>query len=140
MEWGRSELEIILGTADGVLKTYNTTLNKFGDCFDTIEGSGALVGLGCEDQLIIAARNSGHVSLWNEKVETSFNTNADSKATLECMIYNKNRPNVIGTGGECNDFKLWDVETKKAIFKAKSVSFCVFEKYFLNMDFFVAGT
>lgn len=123
MEWGRSEHEIILGTANGVLKTYDAVENKFVDCFETIEGEGAVVGLGCEDQLVIAARKSGHVSLVNKTIETIFNTNSDDKATLDCMIYNKNRPNVIGTGGECNDFKLWDLETKKTIFKAKSVSF-----------------
>lgn len=38
------------------------------------------------------------------------------------MEHNQNKDNIVGTGGEANDFKLWNIETKQCVFKAKSVS------------------
>lgn len=69
------------------------------------------------------AKRDGVINIWKNKKNDFFSLNLDESGSLEAIAFNKNRENVLGTGGEANDFKLWDVETKQCIFKAKSVSF-----------------
>lgn len=122
MEWGRSENEIVVGHKNGVVKLYSTLSNKYVKTLENLEGKGPVVGIGIQEQNIIVGRNNGHINIWSKMDIDSFSLNLQDESTLECVVSNKNKLNIIGTGGERNDFKLWDLETKKPVFKAKSVS------------------
>lgn len=94
-----------------------------------LDGEGPIVGLNYLGKTIIAARHDGIINLWKSKKKNHFDVHLDEKGTLETMVLNPFRSSVIGTGGEHNDFKLWDLETHQCIFRAKSVS-C---SYFLRV-------
>lgn len=121
--FGRTENEIVAGYRNGTVAFFNTEVNKFDNKkIKNIEGDGAVTGLGCVENTIVIARCDGIINLWkNKKDKDFFSINLDEKGTLDCMVSNKSRKNVIGTGGQFNDMKLWDIETKQCIFKAKSL-------------------
>lgn len=61
------------------------------------------------------------------------------------MIANPSKPNLIATGGEENDLKIWDLlNSEVPIFKAKNVSFILIHNFiyncfvykFFNMNYF----
>lgn len=121
MEWGQIFDQIIIGHKDGTIKLYNTLANKYAESISTSSNT-AIVGVGYINRTLVAGSIDGFIHLWQKRKLSNFSLNLDDKSTLECMACNKNRQNIIGTGGESNDLKLWDVETRKCIFKAKSVS------------------
>lgn len=127
MEWGEQHNQIIVGYQNGLIKLYDTIQNKYTKLISTPSDT-AIVGLGYINRCLVAGSMDGSINLWQNKKLTTFSTNLDEKGTLLCLQCNKNRSNVVGTGGELNDFKLWDVETQKCIFKAKSVSIFYFYK------------
>lgn len=68
------------------------------------------------------AKHDGVISIWRKKSRDFFSINLNENASLNSMEHNQNKDNIVGTGGEANDFKLWNIETKQCVFKAKSVS------------------
>ena len=122
MEWGRSEDEIIVGYKNEQVHLYNLNQNKYTKTISKLEGEGPIAGIAPVNKSILIAKHDGIITLWNGKKSDYFSINLEEKGTLEAIIYNKNREDVVGTGGECNDFKLWNLETKQCLFKAKSVS------------------
>lgn len=123
MQWGRRDNEIVIGNKDGELKLYNTELNKIIKTFDKLEGSGPVIGVGCQNKnFIVAAKNSGHINIWNVKKCDSFKIDVNERGSLDKMICSPYRENIIGIGGSFNDLKLWDIEKRSCVFKAKSVS------------------
>jgi len=123
MEWGRSENEIVVGHKNGVVKLYSTLNNKYTKTLNDLEGEGSVAGVGIIEKNIVVGRRSGYINVWSKMdVDTyTFSTNLQDESTMDCMVQNCNNSNVVGTGGACNDLKLWDVETKQPIFKAKSM-------------------
>lgn len=121
MEWGRSEDEIIIGYKNESFQLYNTFQKKYTKTISKLEGEGSIIGVAPLNKSIIAAKDDGVISIWNRKTVDYFSINLEEKSSLDAIFYDKSRENVIGTGGEFNDFKLWDLETKQCIFKAKSV-------------------
>lgn len=120
MEWGRKENEILIGHRDGTLKFYDTLTNKLLKSRPLADSS--LVGVGCRNSLIVTGSLKGYVYLLKGKVKDEFSIELPENGTLNCLCYHNTRENLVGTGGETNDFKLWDVNTKQCVFKAKSVS------------------
>lgn len=120
MEWGRSDNEIIIGHSDGTVKMFDTAGNKFVKS-ESLDDS-FVVGVGCISSVIVAGSVKGYVHLLENEQKDGFSLGLGEKGTLNCLVCHKSRENIVGTGGECNDFKLWDVNTKQCVFKAKSVS------------------
>ncbi|RZC36817.1 WD repeat-containing protein 74 [Asbolus verrucosus] len=121
LEWGRSEDEIIIGYKNEQVDLYNAVANKYTKTISKLEGEGPIVGVAPINKSIIIAKQEGIITIWNRKKSDYFSINLEENGTLDALLCNKNRENVVGTGGECNDFKLWHVETKQCIFKAKSL-------------------
>lgn len=117
----RNEDEILLGYSNGSVSVFNSAQNKYVNKLRGLEGEGRIVGLNSLGKKIIAAKRDGIINLWTAKKTTYFDINLEEKGSLEAMVVHPLRSNVIGTGGEHNDFKLWDIETQQCIFKAKSV-------------------
>ncbi|XP_018320207.1 WD repeat-containing protein 74 [Agrilus planipennis] len=122
LHWGRTENEIIIGYKEGTLKLYNCQLNKYTKTVDILKGKGAVVGVAPLGRDIIVGRYNGIINIWSKTDNHSIPLNLQEGSTLECMTLNESRINVVGTGGNKNDFKLWDIETKQCIFKAKSLA------------------
>lgn len=122
MEWGRTDEEIVIGNTEGEVKLYSIPDNSYISTISDFEGNGKIVGLVCNDTSVFVARKSGHVSLRTNESSDVLEIKLDEKGSLDRMAFHAARENVIGTGGECNSFRLWDVTTKKCIFQAKSVS------------------
>lgn len=120
MEWGQKENEILLGYADGTLKSYDAFTNKLFKTRPITDCS--LVGVGCTSSVIVTGSKKGSVFLLNGKEKDEFSLNLPESGTLLCLSCHPTRDNIVGTGGESNDLKLWDVNTKQCLFKAKSVS------------------
>lgn len=120
MEWGRTLNEIIVGHKDGRIKFYDTILNKYGNCI-TISDGVPIAGVTSVNDVIVSGTRNGFIYLTNDDDLTKFSLNLGEKGTLDCLSCNPIRKNIVGTGGEFNDLKLWDIETNQCIFKAKSV-------------------
>ncbi|XP_044265900.1 WD repeat-containing protein 74 [Tribolium madens] len=121
LEWGRSADEIIIGYKNEHVSLYNTNECKYTKTITKLEGEGSIVGLSPINKSIIIAKHDGVITIWSGKKSDYFSINLDEKGTLDAFLHNKNREEVVATGGECNDFKLWHVETKQCLFKAKSL-------------------
>ncbi|XP_060516093.1 WD repeat-containing protein 74 isoform X2 [Cylas formicarius] len=118
---GRNEDEIILGYQSGHVGVYNTQQNEFIKSLTDLEGDGGIIGAGCVKKAIISAKRNGIIHVSKGKKRDYFSVNLDEKGTLESLICNDNRDNIVGIGGEFNNFKLFNLETKQCVFKAKSL-------------------
>ncbi|KAJ8936547.1 hypothetical protein NQ314_012287 [Rhamnusium bicolor] len=121
LTFGRSDDEILVGYDNGYVKIFNIIEKKYTKTFAELEGDGGVVGIGCVNKAFIIGRHDGIINTWDGKKNDYFDINLEQKATLDCLVHNKTRQNIVGTGGEYNDFKLWDVETHQCVFKAKSL-------------------
>lgn len=119
--FGRDENELIVGYESGLVNIFNTTEKTYSKK-PKLEGEGRVVGIGCVNKSVIVGKHDGIVNVWTGKRNNYFDIHLDEKGTLDALVYNDNRKDIVGTGGEFNDFKLWDIETHQCIFKAKSVS------------------
>lgn len=123
LELGRED-HILVGYENGTVQIFDTVENKFTRKITKLWGEGAVVGLGAvHNRTVVIPKRDGVINLYQKKNENYFNINLDQKGTLDAASLNKFKLNVLGTGGEHNDFKLWDIETFQCIFKAKSVRF-----------------
>nr|CAI5856025.1 unnamed protein product [Callosobruchus analis] len=121
LNFGRNEDGILVGFHNGIVTTYSISEACYKDTLTKLEGKGKVVGLECIQGTLAAAKHDGIINLQRKKKNHLLDLGLDDKGTLECMVYNVSRENLIGTGGEHNDFKLWDVETQQCVFKAKSL-------------------
>lgn len=123
LAFSKEQKEIIIGYQNGNLHRYDPTENIYLDTISDLEGKGSIIGLGCKENLIIAGKSDGIINIWKDgkKKKKHFSINLDPEGTLNSLVVNESSK-VIGTGGEKNDFKFWDIETQKCTFKAKSVS------------------
>ncbi|EFA06164.1 WD repeat-containing protein 74 [Tribolium castaneum] len=121
LEWGRSEDEIIIGYKNEHVCLYNTNECKYTKIISKLEGEGSIVGLFPLNKSIVIAKHDGVITIWSGKKSDYFSINLEEKGTLDAFLHNKSREEVVATGGECNDFKLWHLETKQCLFKAKSL-------------------
>lgn len=113
--------QIVIGHKDGQVKIYDTLQNKYVKTVMPIMPF-SIVGLGYVNNILVFGTHNGVVNLWkSDKHSDKFVLGLGEDSTLDSLVCHKTRKNVIGTGGESNDFKLWDVETKQCIFRAKSV-------------------
>lgn len=124
LSFGRADEELICGYESGETRLYNSLTNKYTKTISNTEGDGRVCGLGVVNKTIIIGKHDGVINLWNGKKNDFFSINLDEKSTMETLVQNSNREGVVGLGGEFNDFKLWNIETKQQIFKAKSVYVC----------------
>jgi len=53
--------------------------------------------------------------------EAKFEADINAGSNLSCMHHSPFNKNIIGSGGNGNDLKLWDLSTKQRIFNAKNV-------------------
>ncbi|XP_030753412.1 WD repeat-containing protein 74 [Sitophilus oryzae] len=117
---GRNAEELLLGYQNGQASIFSINKCTFSSV-GGLEGDGIVTGIGHMGKSIIVSKKDGIVNTWKKKKNDYFSINLDEKGTLDIMVCHPNRENVIGTGGEYNDFKLWDVNTQQSIFKAKSL-------------------
>lgn len=121
MEWGRTQDEIVIGQSNGCIKLYDTLTTKVVLNIPEIDGKGAIVGASVITDDILVARKSGHLVIWNTDKKECITTNLCGDSTVECIACTKSRVSVVATGGQENDLKLWDIERRIPIFKAKSM-------------------
>ncbi|KAK9875336.1 hypothetical protein WA026_007732 [Henosepilachna vigintioctopunctata] len=122
MIWGRKDNEIIAGFRNGNIYIYDINQQKYCSTFSDLKSRGAIVGLACIDNRILAASHNGMISIRDSvKENDSITTFKSNNSTLDSFAQSMNTSNIIATGGEMNDLKLWDVETKQCTFKAKSL-------------------
>lgn len=112
--------KIFIGYKNGCVHIFDPIENTYLQTVNDLLGEGSTVGLSYLKTLLIVGKSGGIINIWNGKRNKHFSLNLGEKGTLNSMSCNDNR-NCIGTGGEYNDFKLWDIETQKCIFKAKSL-------------------
>lgn len=120
LTFGKNE-EILAGHENGTVSVFDPTLSKYKTKIKHLEGDGRVVGLNLLNKTVIAGRHDGIINLYRSKKATYFDINLDENGTMETMMLHTGRANILGTGGEHNDFKLWDIETHQCVFKAKSV-------------------
>lgn len=108
-----------MGYKNEQVNLYNTNQSKYTKTINKLEGEGSIVGVSPLNKSIIIAKNDGVITIWNGKKSDYFSINLEEKGTLDAFVH---QGDVVGTGGEYNDFKLWQIETKQCLFKAKSVS------------------
>ncbi|KAJ8963481.1 hypothetical protein NQ318_018964 [Aromia moschata] len=121
LTFGRTNDDIFVGYENGNVSIYDTLDGKYLKTFTQLEGEGRIVGIGCLDKVFVFGKQDGIINVWDGRNENFFDMELDERSTLDCLAHNNNRPNIIATGGEFNDFKLWDVETHQCVFKAKSM-------------------
>lgn len=121
LTFGKTDEELYIGYENGKVDYYNISEDKYLRSLDNLVGEGKIVGLKSVGKNVIAARHDGIINVWCERRNNYFDIGLDQKGTLDCMAYNDYRQNVVGSGGEHNDFRLWDIETHQNIFKAKSL-------------------
>lgn len=121
MAEGRNPEEIVLGYQNGHSHIFDTGKCCFSKKIDELEGEESVTGIGCIKKSIIIAKRDGIINIWTNKKKDYFSINLDEKGSLDAMVCHQNRENILATGGQLNDFKLWDVKTKQCIFKAKSL-------------------
>ncbi|KAG5899141.1 hypothetical protein JTB14_027334 [Gonioctena quinquepunctata] len=121
LTFGTNINEIVIGYDDGNVNIYDTEEHKYIEKVSDLDGKGRVVGLECINDSLVIAKFDGIVNIWDNKKSNSFKIDFDEKGTLDCVVLNKSRENIIGTGGEFNDFKLWDIETHQCVFQAKSL-------------------
>ncbi|XP_076260384.1 WD repeat domain 74 lethal (2) k09848 [Rhynchophorus ferrugineus] len=118
---GRRPDEIILGYQNGMANTFSTESQSYSQIED-LEGDESVTGVGYIGKNIVISKKDGIINMWRQKRNDFFSINLDEKGSLDAMMCHPNKENIIGTGGEFNDFKTWDINTKQCIFKAKSLS------------------
>ncbi|CAG9859512.1 unnamed protein product [Phyllotreta striolata] len=120
--FNKDQTEIVIGYKNGHLHRYDPSGNEYIQTISDLEGEGGIIGLGYADNnSIIAGKSDGCINIRNEKnYVKSFKINLHPEGTLDAMVVNPSGT-TIGTGGEKNDFKLWDIETQKCTFHAKSM-------------------
>lgn len=131
LKWGRNLDEILIGNTDGDLKIFNSATEEYISVISNLKGEGQVTGIDCKDNNILVARKNGIVNIWNNGDNDIISLNLNDKGSLDKMTMNSSRDNIIGTGGENNHLKLWDISTKKCIFQAKSVNICFITNYFI---------
>lgn len=122
LEWGRTKDEILIGHKNGKVKLYSSLYKKYTHTLEDLNGEGPVTGIAVINNSLLIARENGIINQWSKMQSNYFSTDIKNDGTLAIMVSNCNAKNIIGTGGEKNDLKLWDVETKIPIFKTKSVS------------------
>ncbi|CAG9820332.1 unnamed protein product [Phaedon cochleariae] len=121
LSFGRDSDEIFVGFNNGLVSLFSSSNNKYINSIPDLEGEGSIIGLDCIDKSALIAKSDGMVSLWDGKKCSNFKISVDDRGKIDALTLNKSRENVLGAGGEFNDFKLWDIETQQCIFKAKSL-------------------
>ncbi|KAL9953271.1 hypothetical protein ACROYT_G040664 [Oculina patagonica] len=114
-----SENQILLGLANGIIKTFDVTKNEFiAECSHAI-GEGKLKGLFKWDSAVVTCVESGQLKIWrNENNPTDVKVGSHVSA----VRHNPFCQSQVGTGGQKNDLKLWDLNRpEEPIFKAKNV-------------------
>ncbi|XP_074039706.1 WD repeat domain 74 lethal (2) k09848 [Leptinotarsa decemlineata] len=119
--FGRNPSEIVIGYDNSNVTIYDSKENKKVQDLTWLKGKGPVVGLECIDDYLMVVKSDGVVNKWNDRKNVTFEISFDEKGSLDTAVHNKSRENIIGTGGEHNDFKLWDLNTQQCIFKAKSL-------------------
>lgn len=65
----------------------------------------------------------GHIYHWNkESCEEYLTINTEENKTVEKILTNPYNKDILGVGGDFNDIKLYDINTKKIVFAGKAVS------------------
>ncbi|ERL92341.1 WD repeat-containing protein 74 [Dendroctonus ponderosae] len=117
---GRHENEIALGYGNGNVDIFDTKRRCFTKKIDNLEGSESITGICHINQSLVVAKHDGVINIWRDKLRDFFSINLNENSTLDAIEHNQNNK-IVGTGGEANDFKTWNIETKQCVFKAKSL-------------------
>ncbi|XP_057662034.1 WD repeat-containing protein 74 [Diorhabda carinulata] len=112
--------KIFIGYKNGCVHIFDSIQNTYIQEVTNLFGKGSTVGLSYLKTSLIVGKSDGIINIWNGNSNNHFDLNLGENETLNSISCNDNR-NCIGTGGEHNDFKIWDIEMQKCIFKAKSL-------------------
>ncbi|KAL1512548.1 hypothetical protein ABEB36_002129 [Hypothenemus hampei] len=118
---GRNADELALGYGSGNVHLFDTITESFTRKLDRLEGDESVTGVCCFKKSFIVSNRDGVVNVWTTKKNDWFSLNLEESGSLDALAHDTHRSNVIATGGEFNDYKLWNIETKQCIFKAKSL-------------------
>ncbi|XP_076118829.1 WD repeat-containing protein 74 isoform X2 [Alosa pseudoharengus] len=120
--WGDpQESEVLVGCANGVVKTFSTEKGIFTEsreCGDHSQGN--FTGLAVTDSALVTCVESGLLKVWKEGSTDTAEINAGSGVCR--MRQNKAQRSRVATGGKENPLKVWDLERPdKPVFTAKNV-------------------
>lgn len=118
---GRDQDELLVGYASGNVHFFDIAKNAFTKTLNKLDGDEGVCGIACRKSAVVVGKRDGIINLWSKKSSDFFSLNLDEAGTLNTIVLNQSKENILGTGGEVNDFKLWDLETKQCVFKAKSL-------------------
>lgn len=110
---------ILMGLKNGCVKTFDTATHQLGDSITCnkpcpVRGVAAL-----PDGSVVTCLENGNLQRWkNDQCDIEKSVGDDIKV----MVHNKHTNDVIATGGQENDLKLWQLKSMdKPIFVAKNV-------------------
>lgn len=117
---GCTSEDIILGYQNGHAHVFNTEKYCFSQKINNLEGDGSIIGICSIGKSVLFGKQDGIINIWTNKKNDFFSINLDEKGSMDVMT-SDNNASTVGTGGEFNDFKLWNIETRQCIFKGKSL-------------------
>ncbi|RMX58556.1 hypothetical protein pdam_00020103 [Pocillopora damicornis] len=120
MSWNDdNENQILLGSANGIVKTFDVTKKEFVSEWSHPVGKGKLKGLFKWNSAIVSCVDSGLLQIWKDH-ENSIDIKVGSH--VSAVRQNSLCPSQVGTGGQKNDLKLWDLNRPgEPTFRAKNV-------------------
>ncbi|XP_036619055.1 WD repeat-containing protein 74 isoform X1 [Trichosurus vulpecula] len=117
-----AESQILIGCANGTVKSFSTEEGKFLRSRCCPGGEGTFRGLAKHDGCLITCVESGILRVWPE--DSSEHITQLSVGPSVCrMRQDPDRPHIVATGGKENSLKVWDLQasSQEPIFRAKNV-------------------
>uniref|UniRef100_A0A4X2JQ16 WD repeat-containing protein 74 n=1 Tax=Vombatus ursinus TaxID=29139 RepID=A0A4X2JQ16_VOMUR len=117
-----AESQILIGCANGTVKSFSTEEGKFLRSRCCPGGEGTFRGLAKHDGCLVTCVESGILRVWPE--DSSEHIKELSVGPSVCrMRQDPDRPHIMATGGKENSLKVWDLQTssREPVFRAKNV-------------------
>ncbi|XP_068683015.1 WD repeat-containing protein 74-like [Montipora foliosa] len=113
------ESQMILGSSNGIVKTFDVTKGEFvAERSISIEEE-KLKGLFQWDNSLVTCVDSGLLQIWTKE---GSNTDVKVGSHISVVRQNPSCSSQVGTGGQKNDLKVWDLNRpEEPIFRAKNV-------------------
>lgn len=120
MSWNNdNENQILLGLTNGIVKTFDVTEKEFVGERSHSVGNGKLKGLFKWNSAIVTCMDSGLLQIWKDHENS---TDVKVGSHVSAVRQNPVCPSQVGTGGQKNDLKLWDLNRpEEPTFRAKNV-------------------
>lgn len=110
---------ILMGLKNGCVKTFDTSTYQMGSSLTCNKQSPVRGVAALADGSIVTCLENGNLQRWkNEQCDMEKSVGDDIKV----MVHNKHTNDLIATGGQENDLKLWQLKSMdKPVFVAKNV-------------------